>query len=39
MTGLRVHTVLDATLPAAIALPSQTRLWVVAMGDVLAGAR
>ena len=32
MTGLRVYTVLDATLPAPIALPGQTRLWIAASG-------
>jgi hypothetical protein len=31
MTGLRVYTVLDATLPDRIALDGQARLWVVAV--------
>jgi hypothetical protein len=29
---MRVYTVLDATLPARIALPGQIRLWVAASG-------
>lgn len=29
---MRVYTVLDATLPGPIALPGQTRLWIVAPG-------
>ena len=29
---MRVYTVLDAALPARIALPGQTRLWIAAPG-------
>ena len=32
MSGLRVYTVLDAALPAPIALAGHARLWIVAAG-------